>query len=285
MSAIYFNKVFGFATLQDQGRIGVAHIAVPTSGAFDQHSHRMANRLVQNSPDVCVIESLRSAIEFKSDSDLVIAVTGAPVSIQIDSREQDMFCPLYIPANATVRLTPSLFGMRTYLAVRGGILGNQIMGSAAFDELSQIGTPPIVTGMEFAIGNESVVPIPGVFVPSSGASFGESIELEVVPAPRWSRFSNPQALLTNQFEVTSAINRVGMRLSGKKIDWDTTVRLPSEGVVIGAIQVLADGLPLIFGPDHPTTAGYPVIAVVSRKSLNVLAQTAPGTKVRFVRAR
>jgi allophanate hydrolase subunit 2 len=106
-----------------------------------------------------------------------------------------------------------------------------------------------------------------------------------MPAPRWSGFNNGQSLFQNEYQVTESINRVGMRLSGPKLEWNANQRLASEGVVIGAIQIPVDGMPLIFGPDHPTTGGYPVVAVISRSSLNILAQTAPGTMVRFTRHR
>jgi allophanate hydrolase subunit 2 len=104
-------------------------------------------------------------------------------------------------------------------------------------------------------------------------------------SPRWSGFSNPDILFTSEYQVTSSINRVGLRLSGPGLIWNSQSRLASEGVVTGAIQIPNDGMPLIFGPDHPTTGGYPVVAVVSRNSLDLLAQTAPGTVVRFKPAR
>ena len=77
MSSITFSQASGFITLQDQGRIGFANIAVPTSGAFDQSAHHLGNRLVGNFPGACSIESLRGTFKFLADTDLVIAVTGA----------------------------------------------------------------------------------------------------------------------------------------------------------------------------------------------------------------
>ena len=130
-------------TLQDQGRIGYANIAVPTSGAFDQKSHQLANRLIGNFPNACAIESLRGSFEFGTDSELVISATGAPASVQVDGREHEMFRSIFVPAGSVVSVSPGSLGMRTYLAIRGGIVGNQIMGSSSYDELSQIGTPPI----------------------------------------------------------------------------------------------------------------------------------------------
>ena len=285
MSSILFSEVSGFITLQDQGRIGFANIAVPTSGAFDQSAHHLGNRLVGNYPGACSIESLRGSFKFSTNTDLVIAVTGAAASVQINSREHEMSRAVYVAANSTVAIRTGNQGLRTYLAIRGSILGNAVMGSHSYDELSQIGTPPIKTGEQFTISNNVAGAISGDYFPNFALSGQAEIQLEAKPAPRWSGFSNGQILFQMEFQVTESINRVGMRLSGPQLVWESKERLASEGVITGAIQIPVDGMPLIFGPDHPTTGGYPVIAVVSRSSLNVLAQTAPGTKVRFRKVR
>jgi biotin-dependent carboxylase-like uncharacterized protein len=285
MKTITFTKSVGFLTLQDQGRIGYANIAVPTSGAFDQKSHQLANRLIGNFPKACVIESLRANFEFATDSELVVSVTGAPASVQVDGREHEMFRAIYVPAGSVLSISPGNLGMRTYVAIRGGIVGAQVMGSSAFDELSQIGTPPIKSGDKFLIANQVAGTISADYVPGSVSAGLNTVELEAMPAPRWSGFSNSDLLFTSEYQVTGSVNRVGLRLAGPQLEWNSESRLASEGVVIGAIQIPVDGMPLIFGPDHPTTGGYPVVAVVSRSSLDLLAQTAPGTMVRFKQTR
>jgi biotin-dependent carboxylase-like uncharacterized protein len=285
MKTITFNSTVGFLTLQDQGRIGYANIAVPTSGAFDQKSHQLANRLIGNFPNACAIESLRGSFEFSTDSELVISATGAPTSVQVDGREHEMFRSIFVPAGSVVSVSPGSLGMRTYLAIRGGIVGNQIMGSSSYDELSQIGTPPIKPGDKFSVENQVAGSITGDYIPGSVITGLNTVELEAMPAPRWSGFSNSDILFTSEYQVTSSVNRVGLRLSGPALVWNSESRLASEGVVTGAIQIPVDGMPLIFGPDHPTTGGYPVVAVVSRNSLDLLAQTAPGTVIRFKSAR
>jgi biotin-dependent carboxylase-like uncharacterized protein len=285
MSAITVTEISGFVTLQDQGRIGYANIAVPTSGAFDQSSHNLANRIVGNLPGNCAIESLRGKFKFETGAELVISVTGAPASVQVNGREHEMSRAIYVPADSIVEVSPSNLGMRTYLAIRGGITGKTVMGSSSFDELSQIGTPPIKSGDKFVIDNQVAGPISGDFVPSSVVTGLTKVELEAMPAPRWEGFSNSEILFSSEFQVSSSANRIGLRLTGPELIWNSESRLASEGVVIGAIQIPVDGMPLIFGPDHPTTAGYPVIAVVSRNSLDILAQAAPGTFVRFTRTR
>ena len=49
----------------------------------------------------------------------------------------------------------------------------------------------------------------------------------------------------------------------------------------GAIQVPADGRPVVMLADHPTTGGYPVLAVVDPDDLPIVVQARPGTTLRF----
>jgi allophanate hydrolase subunit 2 len=84
--------------------------------------------------------------------------------------------------------------------------------------------------------------------------------------------------------VSPESNRVGLRLTGPALRraaaFDGT-ELPSEPVVTGAVQVPANGRPVVFLADHPTTGGYPVIGVVPTEALPALAQARPGTAVTF----
>jgi allophanate hydrolase subunit 2 len=59
--------------------------------------------------------------------------------------------------------------------------------------------------------------------------------------------------------------------------------LPSEGIVLGAVQVPPSGQPVVFLADHPTTGGYPVVAVLASADLPDAAQLRPGQQVRFRR--
>ena len=70
-------------------------------------------------------------------------------------------------------------------------------------------------------------------------------------------------------------------MSGPPLARSREGELPSEGMVPGCIQVPGDGQPIVLGMDHPTTGGYPVIAVVLSDDLPLLGQLRPGQRVRF----
>jgi allophanate hydrolase subunit 2 len=103
--------------------------------------------------------------------------------------------------------------------------------------------------------------------------------------PREDWFTEPAAqLAAGTWRVSPDSNRVGLRLGGPALRRTAEAdgaELPSEPVVTGAVQVPANGRPVVFLADHPITGGYPVIGVVAASVLPALAQARPGTTVRF----
>jgi allophanate hydrolase subunit 2 len=110
----------------------------------------------------------------------------------------------------------------------------------------------------------------------------EVLELNVVPGPRDDWFVDPDILIRTNWQVTNRSDRVGIRLIGMPLEYRWPGRqLPSEGATRGAIQVPPNGFPVILGPDHPVTGGYPVIGVVTDEDIDKVAQTRPGQTVRL----
>jgi allophanate hydrolase subunit 2 len=107
--------------------------------------------------------------------------------------------------------------------------------------------------------------------------------LRIVPGPREDWFADPAlaALTASEWNVTPASNRVGIRLAGPPLARARTEELLSEGLVTGALQVPPNGQPILLLNDHPTTGGYPVIAVVASDDLPRAGQLRPGDSVRF----
>jgi allophanate hydrolase subunit 2 len=52
-------------------------------------------------------------------------------------------------------------------------------------------------------------------------------------------------------------------------------------MIRGAVQITTDGTPIVLGPDHPVTGGYPVLAVIGRTSQAVLARLRPKRALRL----
>ena len=270
-------------TIQDLGRTGLAAVGVGTSGAADRGSLRLANRLVGNPEDAAGLELTYGGLRARFKTAATFALTGAPCPASIDEHEVAMDSPVSVRAGQQLAVGVPSEGLRTYLAVRGGIDIAAVLGSRSTDMLSGIGPPVLEAGTRLPIGRR-VEGFPNVDIAPrrDGGGLGPAV-LRVVPGPRDDWFL-PEALDTlgaATFVVTNDSNRVGARLDGPALKRRVHEELPSEGVVSGALQVPPDGRPILFLADHPVTGGYPVIAVVIAADLDRAAQLRAGDAVRF----
>ncbi|GLY05419.1 biotin-dependent carboxyltransferase family protein [Actinoplanes sp. NBRC 101535] len=268
-------------TVQDLGRTGFAHLGVPRSGAVDAGALRLANRLTGNPPGAAGLEILLGGVRVRATRAVTLAVTGAQCPIRIGSRPADPGLPLAVPAGAVVTIGRATAGLRAYLAVGGGIAVPPVLGSRSTDTLSGLGPDPVRDGDLLPVG-PAIGPPPGVDVAPYPPP-PPNLRLRVWPGPRddWFTPAARARLFAAEYQVSSDTDRVGARLTGPPLERAIDGELPSEGLVLGAIQVPADGRPLIFLADHPTTGGYPVIGVVDPADVDLLAQARPGTPVRF----
>ncbi|WP_339154551.1 biotin-dependent carboxyltransferase family protein [Actinomadura luteofluorescens] len=270
------------ATVQDLGRPGRAHLGVPRSGAADQRAFRLANRLVGNPEGAAGVEVTFGGAALRFHVRAWIAVTGAPVTLRIDGRPHGMNAPCSVASGAVVELDTPTSGLRSYVAVRGGVAVDEVLGSRSTDLLSGLGPAPLAPGDRLPIGsavglrhiNVDVVPV---------AAMPETPILRILPGPRddWFAQDALATLTSTPYEVTPDSNRVGVRLNGPPLVRARDGELGSEGMVIGSLQVPPSGLPIIFLADHPTTGGYPVVAVLASAAVAEAAQLRPGQKLRF----
>jgi len=268
--------------VQDTGRPGWAHLGVPRSGALDLPAAALANRLVGNGPFAACLEVMLGGLVAASDGACWIAVTGAPAPVIVDGRPRDFSAPVRLPAGGELRLGTPPRGLRSYVAVSGGIAVEPVLGSRSTDTLGHVGPPQVVVGDVLPIAGETRTPAAADTPrpPMTGP-------LRVRAGPRADRVAGDvgKLLCGTEFAVSPDSDRVGMRLVGKALPLAAGGELPSEGMVLGAVQLPPDGQPVVFLADHPTTGGYPVVAVVDPADLWQCAQLRPGEPVRFTRGR
>ena len=270
-------------TLQDRGRPGLAHLGVPPSGALDRASARLANRLLGNDEDAAVLETTLSgpALRVRGGSGALLCVTGAAAPVRVGGRACDAGVPLWVPDGEVLHVGTASVGLRSYVAVRGGFAVDPVLGSRSTDVLSGLGPPPLSRGQRLPVG-PTTGPVPASDVVPLPAARAEPV-LPVLLGPRDDWFDDAAAAVlgTARWAVSADSNRVGIRLAGPPLVRRVTRQLPPEGVVTGSVQVPADGQPVLFLADHPTTGGYPVLAVVDEDALGAAAQARPGTTLRF----
>ncbi|ABM08131.1 5-oxoprolinase/urea amidolyase family protein [Paenarthrobacter aurescens] len=287
--------------IQDLGRRGFGPLGVSAAGALDRASLRRANRLVGNASSAAAIESVNGGLTVEAVGDQVIAVTGAPTTLTIESpswvgsddddggarpggkRTVPMAAPFALLDGELLTLGAPESGFRNYVAIRGGVDAPEVLGSRSADTMSGIGPAPLAIRQVLATGEQTASTAVGApelqpDFPGAGVTV-----LDVVPGPRADWFDQEalDSLCNQEWLVTPQSNRVGMRLDGKPLERTREGELPSEGTMAGALQIPPAGLPVLFLADHPITGGYPVIGVVRDEHLDRAAQVPIGGRIRF----
>ncbi len=272
------------ALVQDAGRPGLAAIGVSPSGAFDRAAFAAGALLVGNDPGHDAgIEVTLGGLVVRCDRQLLVALTGAPCPATVDGRPAPAGEAFRLAAGQVLALGLPGAGLRTYLSVAGGLAVPAVLGSRSTDLLSGLGPARLAVGDELPVG--PVAGEPGALPPGrwSGTAGTQAAVLELLPGPRLDWLADAEALVTG-WTVHPDSNRVGVRLDGPRLARAgdrAGVELPSEPLVRGAVQLPPSGHPVVFGPDHPTTGGYPVVAVLTEDSSDRLAQLRPGERFRF----
>lgn len=268
--------------IQDAGRPGLGHLGVTTSGAFDRTALRQVNALLGNDPGAAAIEVLGGGLVLRAEDDHVVAQTGAAGTLTVDGRHVAYGRPIRVSAGERLTVGASTTGLRAYVGVSGGWVVPTELGSASTDTLAGLGPAPLSAGDELAVGPHSRMPDLDDLIPTGTTG---DLTLRVILGPRddWFTREAVRALRESSWEISPESNRIGVRLHGPELRRTTSAELPSEPCLRGSIQVAADGQPIVFGPDHPVTGGYPVIAVVTDADTDLLAQAQPGRLLRFRR--
>jgi len=263
-------------TVQDLGRPGWAHLGVPRSGALDEPALRLANRLVGNPESAAALETTLTGVRLRVGRATAVAVTGARCVVRVDGRAAGWGTALTVGEGAEVLVEPALEGLRAYVAVAGGIDADPVLGSRSTDLLSGLGPAPVDAGDRFAVGAPTRVPHGIEAVPRPRA---RTLRLVLGPRSDWFTPASVSALDGAAYVVAADSNRIGLRLTGRAVARSRDGELPSEGMVLGAVQVPPSGQPVVFLHDHPTTGGYPVVGVVVGEDLPVCAQARPGDRL------
>jgi len=269
--------------VQDLGRPGLAAVGVGRSGAADRGAFRLGARLLAQDYQAAALEVTLGGLQVRCQGDVMVALTGAEAPAQVDGRPVDHRSPVQLRDGQVLRLGSPTVGLRTYLAVRGGVAVPPVLGSRSTDTLAGVGPPPVRAGDVLPVGPPPR-DFPCVDAAPSAPLARDALVLRAVPGPREDWLADPSALAATSWTVSSRSDRVGVRLEGPALTHAASRRgqeLPSEGVVRGALQVPPNGQPVLFLADHPVTGGYPVVAVVVGRDVDLAAQARPGQGVRI----
>ncbi|WP_407919593.1 5-oxoprolinase subunit C family protein [Dermatophilus congolensis] len=190
--------------------------------------------------------------------------------------------PIYAPTNSTIHLGTPTHGLRTYLAINGGIHAPTTLGSTSTNPTAGIGPAPLTAGTHLTLNPPTGTPTWNT-PPDVTHARGTPHTARVILGPRDNWFTSHAitTLFTTTWTTTPNLDRIGIRLTGAQLQRTHTKELPSEGTIRGAIQIPPNGEPVIFLADHPATGGYPVIGVINDTDTDTLAQARPGDTIRF----
>jgi biotin-dependent carboxylase-like uncharacterized protein len=269
------------ATIQDLGRPGLARHGVPPSGAADRAAHLRANALVGNTPAAATAEIVPPGFACRADHDLVVALTGAPAALTVDGAPHPHDSAFVLHAGQTLALGAPEWGLRTYLAVRGGIAVPTVLGSRSTDQLAGLGPPPLAADSVLPVGDDLAAEPWRAPAPTPRPRLPLDVPVLATAGLEWLRGDPLDA--KGIFTVGPGSGRTALRLDGEPWTRTREGEFGVQGLVRGAVQVPPDGRPIVFLADHPVTGGYPVVGVVASTHLDRLAQLRPGDALRLVR--
>jgi biotin-dependent carboxylase-like uncharacterized protein len=270
--------------LQDAGRRGHHRIGLTNGGPLDREAFDYCNRLLENPPGSTALEISFGGAHLQARVDTFICVTGASVPLRINGQEAPGWEVLPVSAGDDIQFDFAERGCRAYLGVAGGFDIPPSFGSTATVMREGIGG---LAGDKLHAGD--LLPCPTVtqckrlyLPPEHRPRYHDEITVRVIPGYQQQHFQRLQQrrFFSHTYVVTDRCDRMGYRLEGPEIQCDIAGIL-SEGICHGAIQIPADGQPIVLLNDRQTIGGYPKIGSALSLDTGRLAQLKPGGRVHF----
>jgi len=290
-------------TIQDLGRNGFQKHGVIVSGGMDSYSLRLANILVGNDEAEAVLEMTIMGPSLRLEQDCLLAITGGNLSPTVDGVTVPMGRPVYVKKASILKFGACKTGCRAYLAVAGGYGIPEVLGSKSTylraglggfqgrslqkDDVLSINLP---TEQALQIIRRLVQHKSGVFATTDWSvgrghipQDSQAAHIRIMRGRQFDQFTDEsiESFLNSPFRVTPQSDRMGYRLSGPVLKLTTPLEMISEAIVLGTIQVPADGNPIILLADRQTAGGYPKIAQLAAVDISIVAQSKPGTDFWF----
>lgn len=272
-------------TVQDLGRIGARRFGVNPGGVMDKAAARAINIILGNPESAAVLETHFPAFEIEFDADTVFAIGGADLEASVDGLPVRNWRTLSASKGTVLNFKQKHLGERAYIAVQGGLRGDDWLGSVSTNLIAGLGG---YSGRKLAAGDR---------IECGDAQEFASSEVGYSLIPRYSKHPTVRVLAGSEFDLLTApsersfrkesfaltndCNRMGYRLSGPALHLLQSREMVSSAVCFGTVQLLPDGQLILLMADHQTSGGYPRIASVISVDLPLLAQCGPHDQVRF----
>ncbi|MDC0581322.1 biotin-dependent carboxyltransferase family protein [Amylibacter sp.] len=270
-------------TFQDIGRPGNMRYGVSASGPMDIVSFEAANAVLGNETKQTAIEiSLGGLILQCHEGSITLAITGGDFLIEYQGQKISSWTVLTIQKGERLSVRAGKSGSWAYLAFSGKLNVKDWLNSSSTHSTSGFGGGVLKTGQKFTLTDASNQA--NRIGPILKPNFNTNDLIHAVLGPQDQYFMNTAIKIFSDsiFKVCDNYDRMGMQLTGPKLELKSALSIPSEPVVKGSIQVSGDGIPTILLADHQTTGGYPKIATVISSDINRLVQLRSNQNVEFI---
>ena len=277
-------RVPSLLTVQDNGRSGYRKLGVPVSGFMDDYSARIANYLVGNPGNSPLLEFLLTGPTIRFNASAVFAVAG-DVEAKLNGTPIESWTSRWAKRGDILDVGTLKSGLYGYIAFAGGVECERLLGSCSAYPRANLGRP-LNVGERLSLGYALLTGREGRYLPLEFRPdySGDEREIRVVLGPNLKHFTGEgvETFLSEAYTVTPESDRMGYRLDGPAIEHsEAGADIITEPLLPGTLQVPANGRPIVMMRDAQTTGGYAEIATVVSTDLHLLAQSRPGTKVRF----
>lgn len=275
-------------TVQDTGRYRHQHFGVPVSGAMDLFSLRAANLLIGNDQNDACLEMTGIGPRTRFLSDTHISITGADLVPLLDGNPLAQWHCVQVTKDSILSFQGPNDGLRSYLAITGGIDVPQVMGSRSTYLKSAIGglEGRALKARDILSRREATGLVPkerGLPDTLQPPTYGHHHEIRVVLGPQVTAFTQNgvETLLRSEYSVSADSDRIGYRLDGPQVEHLSSADIVSDSTPLGAVQIPGDGQPIILLADRGTAGGYPKVATVISPDVSRLGQAMPGDTLTF----
>ena len=269
-----------YTSFQDLGRFGYRKFGVPVSGAMDRYSAKLANQLVGNNEGETVMEITLTGPVLRFDIDIEIAITGAGFSPTLNNIEIPLNTRIFVPANGILKFGLASYGLRAYLAIAGGYILPEYLGSKSFYQ----GITPariVRKGESFVANKPNTKGRRASASVKEDISFFVSSRIQVSKGPEFQKLNllQKEILFETAFQIGSESNRMAYILGHSE-----TISLPeiiTASVQPGTVQLTPSGKLIVLMRDAQTTGGYSRVLQLSERAIDRLSQKRTGEMIRF----
>jgi biotin-dependent carboxylase-like uncharacterized protein len=275
-------------TIQDNGRNHLYHVGITVSGAIDQRNYKLANKLADNELSEAVIEFAYQGPLLKlKNGKINLTITGDILFkiIRKNAKVENGTCykNYILEDEDQIDIISTKNTAYGYLSVKGGFKLEEVWNSYSINTKANIGPN---NGKKYSLGDKIYIKNSDLkIIKEKEINYKKHLDnmIRVIKGTNFDYFSSEgqNNFFNKNFSVTNLADRMGIRLKGQKIENIINANIKSEGLVRGAVQVPADGNPIIMLSDHGTIGGYPKIGVVISADLDRVGQLTPGSIINF----